>query len=190
MRTLIFAMEASGDLYDTPARVRSHRPGIIVMMKRLPRLPAALALLLVSAACSKNIQNQDAVRAGMMDYFSITAPKIGLDMSAIQIDVPAVTFQKDHARATVSIRTKNPDIPAMELIYNLDRKGDKWVVAGPGESASGAHGAAAMPQGGPAPQDGQLPSGHPAIPDTPSGHVDPGQGKLPAGHPPIGTKQQ
>jgi hypothetical protein len=161
------------------------------MMKRLPRLPAALALLLVCAACSKNIQTPEAVRAGIIAYLSTTATKIGLDMNAMQIDVPAVTFQKDHARATVSIKPKNMDIPGMELIYNLDRQGDKWVVSGPGESASGAHGAGAMPQGGgPPPQDGQLPSGHPAIPDTPSGHVDPGQGKLPAGHPPIGTKQQ
>jgi hypothetical protein len=159
------------------------------MMKRLTVLPAALAGLLVCVACSKNIQTSEAVRAGIMDYLSGTAAKIGLDMSAMQIDVPAVTFQKDHARATVSIKPKNVDVPAMELIYNLDRQGDKWVVAGPGESASGAHGAGAMPQGVP-PQDGQLPAGHPAIPDTPSGHVDPGGGKLPAGHPPVGTAQQ
>jgi hypothetical protein len=149
-----------------------------------------VAVLLVLAACSKNIQNQEAVRAGIIEHLSVAAPKIGLDMSAIQVDVPAVTFQKDHARATVSMKTKNVDMPATEWIYNLDRQGDKWVVVGSGEPVGGAHGAGAMPQGGPPPQDGQLPSGHPAIPDTPSGHVDPGQGKLPAGHPPIGAKQQ
>ncbi len=122
-----------------------------------------------------------------MEYLTATATKIGLDMSAMQIDVPAVSFEKDHAKATVSIKPKGVDMPGMELVYNLDRKGDKWVVAGPGENAAGAHGAAAMPGG--APQDGQLPSGHPAIPDTPSGHVDPGGGKLPAGHPPVGNQQ-
>jgi hypothetical protein len=161
------------------------------MMKRLRLLPAALALLLLCSACSKNIQTTEAVRAGVMDYFSSVAAKNGLDLSAMQVDIPAVTFEKDHARATVAISPKGASAPGagMEMIYNLDRKGDKWVVAGPGESASGAHGAAAMPQGGP-PQDGQLPSGHPAIPDTPSGHVDPGQGKLPAGHPPVGAPQQ
>jgi hypothetical protein len=158
------------------------------MMKRSTLLSAALALLLLCSACSKNIQTTEAVRAGIIDYLTATATKIGLDMNSMQIDVPAVAFEKDHARATVSIKPKSMDIPGMELIYNLDRKGDKWVVAGPGEAANGAHGAAAMPGGG-APQDGQLPSGHPAIPDTPSGHADPGGGKLPAGHPPVGNQQ-
>jgi hypothetical protein len=157
------------------------------MMKRLPHLPAALALVLLCSACSKNIQTTDAVKAGIMEYLTKTANKIGLDMSAMQIDVPAVSFEKDHAKATVAIRPKAAtDIPAMELVYNLDRQGDKWVVAGPGEAANGAHGAAAMP--GATPQDGQLPAGHPALPDTPSGHTDPGGGKLPAGHPPIGKQ--
>jgi hypothetical protein len=157
------------------------------MMKRLAFLPSALAVLMLCSACSKNIQTPEAVKAGIMEYLTATATKIGLDMGAMQIDVPAVSFEKDHAKATVSIKPKGVDMPGMELVYNLDRKGDKWVVAGPGEAANGAHGAAAMPGG--APQDGQLPSGHPAIPDTPSGHVDPGGGKLPAGHPPVGNQQ-
>ncbi|HEY4365174.1 MAG TPA: hypothetical protein VGN17_29700 [Bryobacteraceae bacterium] len=162
------------------------------MMKRSTLLPAALALLMLCSACSKNIQTTDAVKAGIMEYLTATATKIGLDMSAMEIDVPAVSFEKDHAKATVSIKPKGVDMPGMQLVYNLDRKGDKWVVAGPGEAANGAHGAAAMPGGGTpgggAP-DGPLPAGHPTVPDgPPGGHADP-SGQLPAGHPPIGKQQ-
>lgn len=148
-------------------------------MIRLSLLAAALLL----AGCSKNIQTQEAVRQGVMDYMSERAPKIGLDMSNMTVDVPAVTFDHDHARATVSVKPKNVDAPGMELVYNLDRKGDKWVVNGTAQSVGMPHGQ--QSSGAPAPAEGgtALPPGHPGV-----GGAAPGGTQLPPGHPAVGTK--
>ena len=167
-------------------------------MKSSPRFAAAAACATAAvllAACSKNIQTQEAVRQGVMDYMRSIAPKVGLDLSNLQVDVPAVTFESDHARATVSVKPKGTDGSAgMELVYNLDRKGDKWVVSGSPISMGVSHG-----QGGTG--GGALPPGHPAVggaaPGDPSsatqlppGHPAVGGAtQLPPGHPPAGSKQ-
>ena len=137
-----------------------------------------------------------------MDYMNSIAPKIGLDMNNMQVDVPAVTFDHDHARATVTITPKVAGSKGMDLVYNLDRKGDKWVVNGNAQSAGSAHGqqepapgdasgdaagGAPLPPGHPAPDavppGTQLPPGHPAVGTQPPGT------QLPPGHPAVGTKQ-
>ncbi|HEY7336048.1 MAG TPA: hypothetical protein VH639_14260 [Bryobacteraceae bacterium] len=115
--------------------------------------PLALALLL--AACSKNIQNQEAVRSAVVDYLAARAPQTGLSMDSMTVEVANMSFEKDTARVTVSITPKGANGGGMQMTYNLDRKGDKWVVR-PG----------ATPHGMPAPAapSGQaLPPGHPAV---------------------------
>lgn len=156
-------------------------------------MSAALSAALFLAGCSKNIDTTDAVRQGVMDYMNTTAPKIGLDLSAMQIDVTAVTFEQDHAHATVTFTAKGGG--SMTVNYNLDRKGDKWVVNGNAQSAGSTHGTegqqanpAAPPQT--APNGTQLPPGHPAIGSNGSqSGGTPSSGQLPPGHPPVGTKQ-
>jgi hypothetical protein len=138
---------------------------------------AALALL---CACSRDIQNADAVRAGVIEYLTANQSKIGLDPNAMRIDVTSVSFQKDQARATVAFRPKqggDGGAPMM-INYALDRKGNKWAVRGRTESGVNPHGAdpAATPQ---------LPPGHPS---TGSGDSAP-KGQLPPGHPSVGSKQ-
>lgn len=155
-------------------------------VKRISLLAAALFL----AGCSKNIDTTDAVRQGIMDYMNSVAPKIGLDMNSMQVDVTAVTFEQDHARASVSITPKIAGAKGMQLSYNLDRKGDKWVVNGNAQSAGSAHGS----QGGAAPAtaapDGtQLPPGHPAVGAPRGGAPGAGAGQLPPGHPPVSGSQ-
>ncbi len=147
---------------------------------------AAAALLL--AGCSKNIDTTEAVRAGVMDYMNSTAPKIGLDLNNMQIEVPAVSFDHDHARATVSFTPKIAGAKGMDMIYNLDRKGDKWVVIGNAMSAGSTHGTeqAAPPQAGPpqtAPDGTKLPPGHPSVGQAPPGT------QLPPGHPAVGNQK-
>ena len=119
--------------------------------------------------CSKKIDTTDAVRQGVMDYMSTIAPKIGLDLNNMQVEVSAVSFEHDHARATVTITPKIAGSKGMELIYNLDRQADKWVVHGNANSAGSGHGAQ-DPQGGAvsappptAPDGTPLPPGHPAV---------------------------
>ncbi len=131
----------------------------------------AAAMLL--AACSKDIQNSDAVKQGVLDYLQQRKAETGLDMSSMQVDVVSVSFDKDQARATVMFRPKNTEAAAgMQMQYTLDRKGGKWVVARHNESGPNPHGAGGM-QG--------MPQGHPAMPG--------GEGQLPAGHPPVSPKQ-
>ena len=141
---------------------------------------AAAALTLIG--CSKNIDTTEAVKAGVMDYMNSVAPKIGLDLNNMTVDVPAVSFDHDHARATVTVTPKIKGSGGMQLNYNLDRKGDKWVVAGNAQSAGSAHGspdAGAAPQA--APDGTQLPPGHPSVNTPPAGT------QLPPGHPAVGS---
>jgi hypothetical protein len=115
----------------------------------------ALALsILVLAACSKNIQNPEAVKEGVIDYLKQRAPTMGLDMSAMDVNVGSISFEKDTARANVSFVPKGiPGSGGMSMEYVLERKGDKWAVKGRQASPGNSHGDQPLP--------GSLPPGHP-----------------------------
>jgi hypothetical protein len=139
-----------------------------------------LAVALLAAACSKNIQNSDAVRQAIMDYLSGKAAQTGLNMANMTVDVTALEFERDTARASVSFRVKGMAANAgMSMNYTLDRQGDKWVVRGAGQMSGNPHGGAVpgtVPQGA----DGAaMPPGHPGV-------GAPG-GQLPPGHPGVGA---
>jgi hypothetical protein len=144
---------------------------------------ALLAALLLLGACSKNIQTNEAVRESVVSYLSAIAAEKGLDISAMDVEVAKVSFERDEATATIAIRPKNvPGSTPMQIGYTLDRKGDKWVVRGATQTGATPHGETA-----PSAAPGALPPGHPTMTGTPPA------GALPAGHPPIettpGTKQ-
>jgi hypothetical protein len=108
-----------------------------------------VALLL--AACSRDIQNTNAIRDGVVDYLQARTAQTGLDVNMMAVEVTSVSFQRDEARATVFFRPKSgPSTGGMQMNYVLDRKGDKWVVRGRTENGVNPHG------GTPA-----LPPGHP-----------------------------
>jgi len=121
---------------------------------------ACLAL----AACHHNIQNEDAVRQGVMDYL---ATRQGLILNSMNISVQSLVFRQNEVDAVVVFTPKGsgPAAP-MSIPYTLERKGDRWVVkprVNAGQNPHGGMGAnphgMAMPQSG-----GALPPGHPAIP--------------------------
>jgi hypothetical protein len=125
-------------------------------VKRYAPLLAALLL----AACSKNIQTPEAVRSAVMEYLASRSTQTGLDMNAMQIEIGATTFEKDTAHVTVAISPKgNPGGGGMQMSYNLDRKGDKWVVR-PGGTP---HGMIAPQTPGTTPSGQALPPGHPPV---------------------------
>lgn len=114
---------------------------------------------LILAACSKNIQNTEAVKQGVVDYLKERAPTMGLDMSAMDVNVGAVSFEKDTARANVSFVPKGmPGSGGMTMDYVLERKGDKWAVKGRQVSPASSHGDQPLPGSQP---PGTLPPGHP-----------------------------
>jgi hypothetical protein len=141
---------------------------------------ASLAMLL--AACSKDIQNSEAVKQGVIDYLQARKSQTGLDINLMQVDVVSVSFEKDQARATVMFRPKSgADAAGMRLAYTLQRKGNVWVVQPNNEGGANPHGGA----GGGEPS--ALPPNHPALPE--GGAPPPAGGALPPGHPPVGSKQ-
>ena len=119
---------------------------------------------LVLAACArKNIENKEAIRQAVVDYLNSRQTQTGLDMSNMDVNVTAMTFERDTARATVDFRVKNSDA-GMQMNYTLDRKGDKWVVQARPESGQG-HGV--VTPGNETAPGKELPPGHPAVPSSP-----------------------
>jgi hypothetical protein len=128
---------------------------------------AAGTLLLLAACARKNIENKDAIRQAVIEYLSSRQAQTGLDMATMDVNVTAMAFERDTARATVEFRVKNSDA-GMQLNYTLDRKGDKWVVQ-PKADNGGGHGVV-LPEndkGLPPSSNGALPPGHPAVPVSP-----------------------
>jgi hypothetical protein len=111
-------------------------------VQRLALLTAAMLI----AACSRDIQNTEAVRQGVLDYLKARTAETGLDMNMMQVDVTSVSFQATEARATVSFKPKTGDSGGpMMMNYTLDRKGSKWVVRGRTENGVNPHGNQALP---------------------------------------------
>jgi hypothetical protein len=165
-----------------------------------------LAVALLTAACSKNIQNPEAVKQAIITYLNAKSAQTGLNMANITVDVTALEFERDSARASVSFRAKGSDqATGMTMNYSLDRKGDEWVVRERGDGASNPHGGA-VPQTAPAPDPasgpgGAMPPGHPSVGGAPGGAGPGGAGPggagpggaasggaLPPGHPTVGAQ--
>jgi hypothetical protein len=119
--------------------------------------------MLVLAACArKNIENKEAIRQAVVDYLGSRQAQTGLDMSTMDVNVTAMAFERDTARATVEFRVKNGDA-GMQMNYSLERKGDKWVVQ-PRPDNGGGHGVV-LPGSDKGPTE--LPPGHPSVPVSP-----------------------
>ncbi len=144
-------------------------------------LLSVLVAALFLAACKKDIQTEDAVRQGILNYLAKRS-----DLSSMDVTVTKVSFRQNEADATVHFQAKNSSAPGtgLDMSYVLERKGNDWVVKGraAGMGHGGAMGGAANPHGMGAPgmptpeqmpTPGQMPPGHPAVPTTPP----PGQSK-------------
>lgn len=119
-----------------------------------------LALLAVSG-CSRGIDNQEAVRQGVVDYLSNRK----FNVAAMNVNVNSVSFRKDEADAVVSFTTKggSPD-KGLSMRYTLARQGSRWVVKDKAEAAGNPHG---VPMTGSPGEGGgsanPLPPGHPPV---------------------------
>jgi hypothetical protein len=125
---------------------------------------------LALAGCHRNMQNEDAVKRGVMDYLST---RQGLNIASMDVSVASMIFRQNEVDATVTFTPKGSNAAQpMSIPYTLERKGDRWVVkprAAAGQNPHGGmganpHGAGmGMPEGGGAPA-GALPPGHPTVP--------------------------
>ena len=132
-------------------------------------LPVLVCLAL--AGCHHNIQNEEAVKQGVMDYL---ATRQGLNIASMNVSVTSIVFRQDAADVVVTFSPKQGGAAQpMSIAYRLEKTGDKWVVqprtggsphAGAGAGAgANPHGDMGTPEGGGSP-GGALPPGHPTIP--------------------------
>jgi hypothetical protein len=151
-------------------------------VKRTICIAAAALGMVLLCGCKKDIQNQEAVRQGVMTYLAKRS-----DLLAMDVSVTAVSFRQDEATAQVHFQAKGNSSPGagMTMAYVLDRKDGQWVVRGR-TGANAAHGAS--PGVNPAPGRGAAPGALDGMPSTPlSGG---GSGNLPPGHPAVGGGSQ
>jgi hypothetical protein len=148
---------------------------------------ASLGIVLL-AGCSKNIQNTEAVRQGVLNYLSKRPGLLDMDVS-----VASVSFHEKEATAEVHFQAKGNNAPGagMNMQYELERQGSQWVVKAK-TGANAAHGANGPPPapgqstapGSPGPLDGM-----PSIPGAGGAAPGAASGSLPPGHPAISGGQ-
>ena len=119
---------------------------------RKVRKAGLIAALVLLAACTKDIQNSDAVRSAMVDYLNARPDKMSL---SVDVQISSVTFTAagKEAHANVMFTPKGGG-GGMQMPYTLDRQGDKWVVRAHTEGGENPHGAAGLPA---------LPPSHPPV---------------------------
>jgi hypothetical protein len=130
---------------------------------------------LALAGCHRDIQNEDAVKRGVLDYL---ATRQGLNVASMDVSIASTVFRENVVDATVIFAPKgSTGGQPMTIHYLLEKKGDRWVVkprAGGGQNPHGGMGASphgagmGMPQGGSG-SPGALPPGHPTVPPQDSG---------------------
>jgi hypothetical protein len=147
------------------------------------RIVSTFLLIFCLAGCHHGVENNDAVRQGVLDYLATK----GMTPAAMDINVTSVKFDGDKADATVSFAAKGSGAGQMAIQYHLVLKDSKWAVVGRGDA--GQHGAGQVPPGA-SPQGGAMPGM-----DNPHGGgamAAPGAGgKMPAPEdlPPAGKKK-
>jgi hypothetical protein len=148
-------------------------------VKQLLPVALTLAAALLGTACSRaDIDNKAAVRAAMVEYLDKNKDSTGLDPARMDVNVDAVAFERDTARATVSFLIKGTD-QGMQGNYTLSREGDKWGSVKRQNITAAPHGGSIDTTAPPAQTPGQ--TKEPLLPVPLPGT----ETKLPAGHPPV-----
>ena len=138
---------------------------IIINVRVYLAILGVAAMLAGGCNKSRNIQNPEAIRKGVMEYL---AKRSSVNLETMQVEVASVNFRENEADAVVSFKPKGSNDPAsgMKMSYTLERKGDQWVVKGrSGKGGGSPHGeGAGMPGGMGAMGGGEMPPAHPPIP--------------------------
>jgi hypothetical protein len=150
-------------------------------MNRLALLLCLIAALFGFGACKKQVSDNDAIRAGILQHLTSVGT---LNMSAMDMDVRSVSVNGNQAHAEVEFRPKNSGTPGagMQVAYNLEKRGGAWVVL----KTQSLGGMIQHPDPAQNPHTNQdVHSG--AMPNF-NEILNPGapaQGTLPPGHPPV-----
>jgi hypothetical protein len=134
------------------------------MVFRVPHLTLAVALLLT--ACRNDLKSRDNVRQAILSRLQDHS---GLELKNLDVNITALTFDKNTANATVFFHPKNDSKleGGMTMKYTLTERDGKWVVAsvadsqGHGMAGSSPAGSTDLPPGHP-PLDSRSPSSNPS----------------------------
>lgn len=153
-------------------------------MKRIP-LALGLAIALFSlSACKKQTNDSDAIRAGILQHLT----SIGtLNMSAMDMEVLSVAVTGSRAHAEVEFRAKNsgPKGGGMQVAYDLEKRGDAWVVL----KTQPLAGAMQHPNASQNTNSNLPVHSMPNFNELLNPPSSPGQATLPPGHPPVSSSQ-
>ena len=98
-------------------------------------------VLFCLAGCHHGVENNDAVRQGVLDYLATK----GMTGATMDINVTKVTYDGDKADAMVSFAAKGTGAAQMSIQYQLEKKDNKWAVVG--KKDANQHGGAARHAG-------------------------------------------
>jgi hypothetical protein len=116
------------------------------------RKTAVFLLICCVAACHRNLQDTEAVRQTIVDTLKARGD---LNLQAMDVNVESVQFNGGKADASVSFALKGNSQPMMRMVYHLEQKDGKWVVASRGDSG---HGMASPEQPNPHGAGGKMPA--------------------------------
>jgi hypothetical protein len=152
-------------------------------MRHLVLALGVTASLFGLTACKKQVNDNDAIRAGILQHLT----SIGtLNMSAMDMDMRSVAVAGNQAHAEVEFRAKTSGPPGggMQVAYDLEKRGAAWVVL------------KSQPLGGAIqhPNTNQSPVANQPVHSMPNFNEllnpgAPGQATLPPGHPPVNPPQ-
>src|ERR1700716_3018471 len=155
-------------------------------MKRIALALGFFAALFAVGGCKKQQNDNDAIRAGIMQHLTGVGT---LNMSAMVMDIQKVSINGNQAHAEVEFRPKtgSPQGAGMQVSYNLEKRDGAWVV----QKTQPAGGLIQHPDPSKNPHLNQdvHSGGLPNFSDV----LNPGSatapGALPPGHPPVNSER-
>jgi hypothetical protein len=96
-------------------------------MKRMALALGLSAALFAMSGCKTRQNDNDAIRAGIMQHLTALGT---LNMSAMNMEIRSVSINANQAHADVEFRPKTgaPTGAGMQVSYNLEKRDGAWVV--------------------------------------------------------------
>jgi len=130
------------------------------MKRALYAAVLSFALLFV-CACKSKPDDKEAIRLGVINYLNSLK---SLNISSMDIAITQTTITGNQAEAKVEVRPKGSTggDASMQLTYNLEKRGEEWVVV----KSAPSGGTLQHPGPGQMPSGGTMPPGHPNVSES------------------------
>jgi hypothetical protein len=127
-------------------------------MKRVLLTTLLGTSLLFACSCKSKPDDKEAIRTGVINYLNSLK---SLNVSSMDIAVTQTTIAGNQAEAKVEVRPKGSagGDASMQLTYNLEKRGEEWVVVKSAPSGGNLQ----HPGPGQMPPGSAIPPGHPNV---------------------------